>query len=745
MFRNLLNKVSSVGSAIGAKVGKTVTKAFKGNSKPFRASALDAIQRDKPVGPQVNEKIAIQNSLQNYQHGPGASYTPTPTLVTQTKANLPGMNYTPYNPGQSAGSLYSPAREGVRPSTATATSSKRGGYVDSSRNVEVSYDSKGNAIEKGLQGAGGEGGFQTQSFNFSPSAPQQGLSGLSGGSAFTGLLSPGGGLGTPSVQRGTTSPFGEDALTDKKRGMGGILGNAFMSGLSALPGPLGTFANIAGAAAPFLGRASTPPVPVQSPLPPAEQRLSVDVGGATQDAGALYESQKNNKSTLSSTYATSMDDRAETTATFNYEAQRRKQELDAESLPIDNPVQDTEEQAAFLEQFEPQERRNYMQELDSFRASLGGDQTMSQRVEATKQLQAITDTYKKVTDDILKNPDMPKGLAARRIKAIAEDQKNVAMQVINTIEVLDFKLNQINQQVNERFNILKFEADEDARREQANINKLDKYISSGLIAGFSDSDIAKIAAATGYPPSALKKARDAALTPSPDTETRTAADGSIIQIVTDKKTGQASVNVLAPGKVNIPSTGKAVGVTGNSAVDQWANLLATGQANISNVPTNIRNSVVARVGELGTGINKPLSDGAITKISEVEAAIGELSGLKTKISANSDLLGPVTGLQRFNPFSKAKKLQADVDKVRQRVGKALEGGVLRKEDEAKYKNILATLSDTPSTAVYKIDGLISTLQNDIAAFKSTQSGAGRYVPGGSAASTPDSLRAKYNY
>ena len=46
-------------------------------------------------------------------------------------------------------------------------------------------------------------------------------------------------------------------------------------------------------------------------------------------------------------------------------------------------------------------------------------------------------------------------------------------------------------------------------------------------------------------------------------------------------------------------------------------------------------------------------------------------------------------------------LQADVDRARQTVGKALGGGVLRKEDEDKYKKILATLNDTPETAVYK--------------------------------------------
>ena len=39
------------------------------------------------------------------------------------------------------------------------------------------------------------------------------------------------------------------------------------------------------------------------------------------------------------------------------------------------------------------------------------------------------------------------------------------------------------------------------------------------------------------------------------------------------------------------------------------------------------------------------------------------------------------------------------------IGKALEGGVLRKEDEEKYKDILPTIGDTEAVALSKINGL----------------------------------------
>jgi len=183
---------------------------------------------------------------------------------------------------------------------------------------------------------------------------------------------------------------------------------------------------------------------------------------------------------------------------------------------------------------------------------------------------------------------------------------------------------------------------------------------------------------------------------------------------------------------------------GSSSVDQWANLLASGQASVANVPTNIRNEVISRVSELGTGVNKQLSDTAITAISQTEDALYSLQNLKTSIQGNEQFLGPVSGWQKINPWSKSREVQADVDRVRQVVGKALEGGVLRKEDEEKYKKILATLLDTPATAYYKIEALENDLRTKIENYKRNQAQAGRYVQGATGVNQED-LRTKYNY
>lgn len=153
---------------------------------------------------------------------------------------------------------------------------------------------------------------------------------------------------------------------------------------------------------------------------------------------------------------------------------------------------------------------------------------------------------------------------------------------------------------------------------------------------------------------------------------------------------------------------------------------------------------------LGT---KALSDTAIAKISDLQTGLNGLQELKTTIAGKTDQLGPIKGLAALNPWSSAKKLQANVDLIRQKVGKALEGGVLRKEDEDKYKKILATLTDTPETASYKIDALISTLQNDISTYTSLQQSGGRSTNVNASltkkgtVTTPNAadLQKKYNY
>jgi len=195
------------------------------------------------------------------------------------------------------------------------------------------------------------------------------------------------------------------------------------------------------------------------------------------------------------------------------------------------------------------------------------------------------------------------------------------------------------------------------------------------------------------------------------------------------------VNGILGAGGSAPSGGG--GVIPTNITPQPTKISSTTQAIIDNpslfndlTPTN-RGKVISELQSNGYDTSnlglKGLSDTAIKEISQTQKALEDLIVLKNTINDNLEFIGPISGWQKLNPWSKARQVQADVDRVKQTVGKALEGGVLRKEDEEKYKKILAQLTDTPDTAIYKIDQIITSLQKDVANYKSLQQSGGRSV------------------
>lgn len=84
-----------------------------------------------------------------------------------------------------------------------------------------------------------------------------------------------------------------------------------------------------------------------------------------------------------------------------------------------------------------------------------------------------------------------------------------------------------------------------------------------------------------------------------------------------------------------------------------------------------------------------------------------LEGLATTLSKNRNVGGPIWGrIHGNNPYAeKTQGVQAEINQVKQTVGKFLEGGVLRKEDEEKYNKILPTINDTPEVRAIKLEKL----------------------------------------
>ena len=104
---------------------------------------------------------------------------------------------------------------------------------------------------------------------------------------------------------------------------------------------------------------------------------------------------------------------------------------------------------------------------------------------------------------------------------------------------------------------------------------------------------------------------------------------------------------------------------------------------------------------------------------DAQNAINMVNRLSQSI-ASTGLTGPIKGLGAKIPYAtESKDLQAQIDLARQVVGKFLEGGVLRKEDEEKYKKILPTMYDTLEVAQRKLQNIMTELQSRLAQYEAT--------------------------
>lgn len=125
----------------------------------------------------------------------------------------------------------------------------------------------------------------------------------------------------------------------------------------------------------------------------------------------------------------------------------------------------------------------------------------------------------------------------------------------------------------------------------------------------------------------------------------------------------------------------------------------------------------------GTGASKPLNSTAAGVVADTKTGLSTLQKLAGQIG-ESGANNPLTAWFRGrNPYdTNAQNLQANIAVAKQIVGKALEGGVLRKEDEVKYAKILPKLSDTDAVAQNKIQQLIQLIGGRLGEYESGISG-----------------------
>lgn len=101
---------------------------------------------------------------------------------------------------------------------------------------------------------------------------------------------------------------------------------------------------------------------------------------------------------------------------------------------------------------------------------------------------------------------------------------------------------------------------------------------------------------------------------------------------------------------------------------------------------------------------KQLSAKDILNINEGNAIPAMLSDIRGTLDVNKEIMGPVKGrIGQANPYDvRAQSVDAQMRAASQAFGRFMEGGVLRKEDEAKYRKMFPQLSDTPEVAQSKL-------------------------------------------
>ncbi|MDO8632351.1 MAG: hypothetical protein Q7R41_17855 [Phycisphaerales bacterium] len=111
---------------------------------------------------------------------------------------------------------------------------------------------------------------------------------------------------------------------------------------------------------------------------------------------------------------------------------------------------------------------------------------------------------------------------------------------------------------------------------------------------------------------------------------------------------------------------------------------------------------------------RPVVTGDAGKIADFDTSLDDLAVLNTTLTSTSGATGTSAAIGAGMPAwatdllgwgAEPKKRQGVIDRVKQVIGKTLEGGVLRKEDEYKYEKILPTIKDTEVVAKAKLAGL----------------------------------------
>ena len=133
---------------------------------------------------------------------------------------------------------------------------------------------------------------------------------------------------------------------------------------------------------------------------------------------------------------------------FTTEFQRILAQVNAQGPVPQVPVIDTPAQVAFLQQQPPGTQFGLKQQMDQIRNTLGLPALETQRIELMRTMQASLAAYNKIVEDIRTNPELPKGLAKRRIEEFTKINRVALEGLQGQFEILNQQMSDANSLLN---------------------------------------------------------------------------------------------------------------------------------------------------------------------------------------------------------------------------------------------------------------------------------------------------------
>ena len=576
---------------------------------------------------------------------------------------FPDLGLFTNTPGYNSLSRYTQQTSQVNPA-AYQTPTSYYSSIRSAAPVSQSVGGKSVAVvtpqaASGEQGQSGQGtvGLQGQIIS------SQGATGLTGGgSNFTGLLGGSGGLNTPAS--GTT--ITEDKKVEEARqrilakqtqteNTGGAVGESVQRQYDNLyvKGP----------------RTESP---ITTPNIPGEI-VPTDLQSIMDQTQAF----------LRTPQAESVSDLQSVVTSLNEVIQKTREQIEVTRATPQEPIKETPEQLLWKEQLPPEERQTITALMDQARRDLGLPQIETNILDTMKNIESINTTFQQFFEDVKNNPDLPKGLARRRLEFLDKEYKSKMDSFSSLLERLTEQRTQANDTLDRQFNIIKAEKDETERMADNKRGTLELLITSGAIGGFNEDDIIRWSKEVGIPTSALRKMREVANNPK-------------LEVRGDLKNGLYSVDKRGTVKVISQPQGDPVATNGLVAA------ILENPALFNQLGVGDRAAVIPQLNKQGFDFPTKLTAEQSKSQVSAQSALLAMSVLQKNIfDENGELNKSALWAAGTGIGSTATARREVVDVI----SRIRTGAALTSSEEAFYAKQVPNITDTKETAQQKIQQL----------------------------------------